>query len=86
MERGPFRLEHIPVPQEGKFVIGGHVHPKLVVGGRGFPRAHLPCFHFTRDFAVLPAFGSLTGGHPVTRRVGDRVFPIVEDAVIEWQG
>ena len=86
LERGPFRLEHIPGPRKGTFVIGGHIHPKLVVGGRGFPRAHLACFHFTRAFAVLPAFGSLTGGYPVKRTTGDRVFPIVENTVIEWQG
>ncbi len=86
LERGPFRLEHVPARYEGKFVIGGHIHPKLVVGGRGFPRMHLSCFHFTRDFAVLPAFGSLTGGHPVKRTTDDQVFPIVEDTVIEWHG
>jgi DNA ligase-associated metallophosphoesterase len=86
LERGPFRLEHVPRKHAGAFVIGGHIHPKVVIGGRGFPRSHVPCFHFTRHFAVLPAFGSFTGGYPVKREAGSRVFLIADDTVVEWAG
>lgn len=78
---GPLRLAHEPAPNEGGYVLAGHVHPCVVVGGRGFDRLRLPCFHFGRHVGVLPAFGAFTGTHALPRDEGDRVFAVADDAV-----
>jgi uncharacterized protein len=78
---GPFRLAHEPGPHEAGYVLAGHVHPCVVLGGRGPDRLRLPCFHFGLRVGVLPAFGAFTGGHAMPRAEGDRVYAIAEDTV-----
>ncbi len=80
---GPFMLAHEPASHDGGYVLAGHVHPCVVVGGRGFDRLRLPCFHFGARVGVLPAFGAFTGTHAWPREAGDRVFAIAEGAVHE---
>ncbi len=80
---GPWLLAHEPQPQQGAYVLAGHVHPGVVLGGRGFDRVRLPCFHFGARVGVLPAFGAFTGTHVLPREPGDRVFAIADDAVHE---
>lgn len=77
---GPYRLVHEPetLPQDEGYVLAGHVHPCVVVGGRGFDRLRLPCFHFGERVGVLPAFGEFTGGHVLPREPGDRVFAVAD--------
>lgn len=78
---GPLRLMHEPAPHDGGYVLAGHAHPCVVLGGRGFDRLRLPCFHFGLRVGVLPAFGAFTGGHVLPRAEGDRVYAIADDAV-----
>jgi hypothetical protein len=40
------------------------------------------CFYFSKNLALLPAFGSFTGTHPVSPRAGDRVFAVGDGRVI----
>jgi DNA ligase-associated metallophosphoesterase len=86
---GPFALCHHPKPIEGLYVLAGHWHPCISVGGRMFDRLRLPCFWFGDDsgalpanaVGVLPAFGSFTGMHRIDPRAGDRIFPIADEVV-----
>lgn len=78
---GPYRLAHEPEVHETGYVLAGHVHPCVVVGGRGFDRLRLPCFHFGSRVGVLPAFGAFTGAHAMPRTEGDRVYAVTDDAV-----
>jgi len=86
---GPFALCHYPRPRTDHYVIAGHWHPCISVGGRAFERLRLPCFWLGDDsgrlpgqaVGVLPAFGSFTGMHRIEPRAGDRIFPIAEDSV-----
>lgn len=85
---GPVRcgahwLAHEPQAHEHGYVLAGHLHPCIVVGGRGFDRLRLPCFHFGQRVGVLPAFGAFTGAHAVRRQPGDRVFAVADDSVHE---
>lgn len=82
---GPLTLCHDPVPRDGAFVLGGHLHPCVHLG-RGIDRARLPCFHFMPAVAVLPAFGAFTGMHAIQRVAGDRVLVIADDAVVALPG
>ncbi|RZT94995.1 ligase-associated DNA damage response endonuclease PdeM [Rivibacter subsaxonicus] len=80
-------LAHHPRPVAGRYVLAGHLHPCVWLGGRAGDRLRLPCFWFgdeTEDeqaVGVLPAFGAFTGMHAVERRAGDRVYAIGADAV-----
>ena len=78
---GPFALAHEPVAVAGAYVLAGHVHPAVVLGGRAHDRLRLPCFHFGAAVGVLPAFGAFTGMHVMRRDPGDRVFAVVGDEV-----
>jgi uncharacterized protein len=86
---GPFALCHHPRPIAQRYVLAGHWHPCISVGGRAFERLRLPCFWFGDDtgalpanaVGVLPAFGSFTGMHRIEPRAGDRIFPVADDVV-----
>jgi DNA ligase-associated metallophosphoesterase len=89
LEFGPFALCHHPRARAQRYVLAGHWHPCISVGGRAFERLRLPCFWFGDDtgalpanaVGVLPAFGSFTGMHRIDPRAGDRIFPIADDVV-----
>lgn len=80
-----FALCHHPEPVAGAYVLAGHWHPCISVGGRANDFLRLPCFWFgdaaEHAVGILPAFGSFTGMHPVRRRDGDRVFAIAGEAI-----
>jgi len=60
----------------------GHKHPVLRL--RGGPESlRLPCFWFHGDEAVLPAFGTFTGGQVIRRSKNDRVFVVADNEVVE---
>jgi len=80
---GGLALAHHPAPVEGAYVIAGHLHPCVVLGGRAHERLRLPCFHFGAGVGVLPAFGAFTGMHAVRPAAGDRVFAVAGDSVRE---
>jgi DNA ligase-associated metallophosphoesterase len=82
-------LAHHPDPRpdgDGRYVLAGHVHPAVVLGGRAHQRLRLPCFHFGPRVGVLPAFGEFTGSHVLPRGAGDRVFACTADAVVALPG
>lgn len=78
---GPFRLAHHPEPRDDGYVLAGHVHPCVHLGGRAHDRLRLPCFHFGSRVGLLPAFGDFTGMHAVSPAPGDRVYVLQGDAV-----
>lgn len=78
---GPFRLAHHPEPRDDGYVLAGHVHPCVHLGGRAHDRLRLPCFHFGTRVGLLPAFGDFTGMHAVAREPGDQVYVLQGEAV-----
>ncbi|MDB4951373.1 MAG: metallophosphoesterase [Gemmatimonadetes bacterium] len=79
----PFVLAHHPDPAPHGYVLAGHVHPAVLLTGRGRQRARLPCFWFGAWGAVLPAFGGFTGVAEVAPAAGDRVFVVADGEVVE---
>jgi DNA ligase-associated metallophosphoesterase len=51
---------HEPCQIAGAFVVGGHLHPGVLLAGARV-RARAPCFIVGERLAVLPAFGRFTG-------------------------
>ena len=80
---GPWWLSHDPDPRPGHLNLCGHLHPVAVVGA-GKERLRLPCFALDRrdQRLALPAFGSLTGGHPCSE--GDEIWLIADGTVVPW--
>lgn len=79
---GPFALCHYPEPCPDGYVLSGHLHPAVVLEGRGRQALKLPCFWFGKQTAVLPAFGSFTGCSRVSPREGDQVLVVCETSVM----
>jgi uncharacterized protein len=59
------------------------VHPAVTLTGIGRQHSRLPCFWFGKTIGVLPAFGEFTGVAEADVQVGDQVFVVAEDAVLE---
>ncbi len=69
--------------EEELYPISGHVHPGVSVVGKAKQRLKFPCFYFGRKFAVLPAFSSFTGLYQIKRKIGERIFAITPQKVVE---
>jgi DNA ligase-associated metallophosphoesterase len=80
---GPWWLSHEPEPRDDLLNLCGHLHPVALVG-RGHDRLRLPCFSYNpqQERLALPAFGALTGGHPLGS--GERQWLVVEGTVQAW--
>lgn len=81
-----FRHDHIPEsaangPQPFSFT--GHIHPGISIHGSAKQSLHFPCFYFTNNHCVLPAFSRFTGTHSIEPQKGDAVFAIVKDSVMK---
>ncbi len=85
---GDLELRHDPEPaaehfaQPPSFRISGHVHPGVKLKGYGRQSLLLPCFCFSAQQALLPAFGTFTGLHRIRPGKGDRVFVLSGQRVI----
>lgn len=83
VEEGPFIFTHDAKGTRGGYVIGGHLHPGVLLKGAGRQRLMLPCFLFGERQAVLPAFGLTTGLLGMAPAASERVFAITERSVID---
>lgn len=79
---GPLALAHHPEPVEDAYVLAGHLHPAIYVGGRAHDGLRLPCFHFGAGVGLLPSFGAFTGSHVLRRAPGDRVYAVHDGGVV----
>jgi DNA ligase-associated metallophosphoesterase len=83
MIEAPFAFAHHPRAVPEQYVLAGHVHPGARLAGAGRDRVRLPCFWFGAEIAVLPAFGEFTGLADIDPALGDRVWVVADDAVVE---
>ena len=84
----PFIWRHEPVHacaenEQNGYALCGHLHPGIRLNGPARDRMRLPCFHFTENTGILPAFGELTGLSMIRPHKGDRVFAVAEERVLE---
>ena len=79
----PFVLRHEPAVTDVGYTLAGHVHPGVVLTGRGLFRERLPCFVVGERLALLPAFGSFTGLGILSPEEDQRVFVVAEGEVVE---
>jgi DNA ligase-associated metallophosphoesterase len=82
MHRG-IALCHQPRAIDDVFVLAGHLHPCVSLGGRAHDWHRLPCYWFSDRLGVLPAFGAFTGMQAIRVRKGERVFATAAERVFE---
>ena len=80
-----FLLTHHPQEREGHFVISGHIHPAILLEGRGRQFLKLPCFFRTPQQLILPAFGEFTGTYVMEPTKEDVAYVITKEDVVEIQ-
>lgn len=78
---GPFHFTHKPT-LSGYYNLSGHVHPGIKLLGSARQGVRLPCFLFSGQSGLFPAFGSFTGNYTVRPAKGDRIFAITDHTVI----
>ena len=61
----------------------GHLHPGIIIKGPGKQKLKFPCFYFTKEYCVLPAFSRFTGTYIVNPEKGETVFAIVENSIMK---
>lgn len=84
LQQGNFIFTHEPLNEvsNGFYNLCGHIHPGVKLIGKGKQQLRLPCFHFTKNQGILPAFGSLTGAMPMATK-NARVFAVASQKVLE---
>ncbi len=71
-------------PEHGdSYFFTGHLHPGFAIKGRGRQQLSFPCFYFSEQFAVLPAFSKFSGLSLIKKKKNDTVFAIVENELME---
>lgn len=82
---GKFLLSHHPMEKvpEGYYNLAGHIHPGVLLEGKGRQRMRLSCFWFGKSQALMPAFGAFTGTAVVKPEAGDHVFVLAEERVVQ---
>ena len=78
---GPFCLRHEPGNRLGKFLMHGHIHPKVTLSDPIGGALRLKCFVYENHKLVLPSFGSLTGGVKAKPSKNGRVYAVTEEFV-----
>lgn len=75
-------LSHHPDPECELPLIAGHVHPYVWLRDFDGSMVSWPCFVFESRAAILPAFGSFTGGYRLSNEPGRRIFLPVNGRVV----
>lgn len=83
--REPFIFTHEPLAEipMGFYALAGHIHPGVLMKGKGRQRLRLPCFWFGKDQGLLPAFGEFTGLHIITPGVEDEVYLVIGGKILK---
>ncbi len=87
---GAFTLTHHPLSSEAllknpaQYNIAGHIHPGVVVHGKGRNNLKLACYHKMNQQLILPAFGKFTGLVSQKRaKKSDEFFAVTEEKVFQ---
>ena len=77
----PFYFTH-EKETSGLYNISGHVHPAVRLKGRAKQGLTIPCFYFSENFGMIPAFGEFTGTFKIKPLKGDRIYGVTKEEVI----
>lgn len=83
---GPFICRHHPDRSPDGFVLAGHVHPVMFLYGSARERVRVPVLWLRKGSAVLPSFGSFTGGAEVSPSESESTYAFAADRVWKMGG
>lgn len=78
-----FLLTHHPEERDGFFSFSGHIHPSVLLAGKGRQFLKLPCFFKTESQMILPAFGEFTGTYVMQPTENDMVYVLTKEEIIK---
>jgi DNA ligase-associated metallophosphoesterase len=78
---GPFLCRHHPGGADDGYVLAGHIHPVRYLYGSHRERTRVPVCWVRNDYAVLPSFGSFTGGGEIEPSPEDRLYAFAASRV-----
>ena len=64
------------------YAFAGHLHPGISLKGQGRQSLRFPCFYFTKEFCVLPAFSRFTGTYRVNPQKDEWVYAITSNDIM----
>ena len=70
-------------PDTLRYTFHGHVHPGIIIKGMSRQSLRFPCFYFTGNYCILPAFSRFTGTYTVQPQRGESVYAIVENKIMQ---
>jgi uncharacterized protein len=73
---------HQPPTAQNQFVISGHIHPRVLLKNKTKQSFNLPCFYFTKQQLLLPAFSAFTGGAVVTPKKNTQIIAVTSNHVV----
>jgi uncharacterized protein len=71
--------------EPGNYYFSGHIHPGISMKGAGKQSLRFPCFYFTKNYCVLPAFSHFTGTYGINPKRNENIFAIVENNIVQLQ-
>lgn len=71
--------------ENARFIFSGHLHPGVVVRGMGKQSLRFPCFYFTENQAILPAFSHFSGLAIIEPKKKNQVYAIVNKTILQIQ-
>lgn len=63
-------------------ILSGHIHPGIVLRGKGRQSLRLPCFVVSGSRILLPAFGEFTGLHVINPKPDEQIYVVAEGRVL----
>jgi DNA ligase-associated metallophosphoesterase len=75
-------IEKYPLHADAYFMTG-HLHPGIHIRGMSRQSLNFPCFYFSEQFAVLPAYSKFSGLALIEKKKNDKVFAIANNELIE---
>jgi DNA ligase-associated metallophosphoesterase len=75
-------LAHDPECNSSCPILAGHVHPVISLQDYDRSAVTLPCFVFDEMRAILPSFGTFTGGFRISRQDGRRIFVVAGNRIV----
>ncbi len=76
---------HQPLHSETHFTFCGHIHPGVVLSGKGRQYLKVPCFFTEKNCMILPAFGALTGTVALKPGRKSKVYVVTGTSVVEMK-
>jgi uncharacterized protein len=65
------------------YAFTGHMHPAISLRGQGKQSLRFPCFYFTKEYCVLPAFSRFSGTFCVSPEKDETVYAVVENNLMQ---